>query len=486
MSMTAMNPSDRGADGPRTVRPFGMRDRVGYMFGDFGNDFTFILQMLFFMLFYTKVVGINPAHVGMLVAISRLMDAFTDVGMGRIADTARPTAAGKFRPWIARGAVPVAIASALMYQSFVAGWESYTARLVWMTLTYLLWGSITYTMINIPYGSMASVISPYPKDRAELSVWRSTGAQLAILALSVGLPYVVYVEVNGQATLSGSRMTTAAIICSAFAILWYALCYLMVTERVEPPARVEGENMSFGQLFGSLFSSRALMGIVAAALLLLIGNFLVSGMLGYLILDYFNDRSLQSVAQMAALIPAFSLIVIAPWLGARFGKREVGVASMLIGGLVMVGTWFLDLQGAPTTWVVLYGLAQFCISIFNFLVWAFITDVIDAEEIRTGERNDGTIYAVYSWARKMGQAAASLLTGVLLSAVGYQAATGGSVVRQSSETLDGIWMFSTLVPGLLLVGVALVLQFFYPLGKKTVERNVAILQERRQAQEARG
>ncbi|GAA1389782.1 glycoside-pentoside-hexuronide (GPH):cation symporter [Luteococcus peritonei] len=464
-------------------RPFGMRDRIGYMFGDFGNDFTFILQMLFFMLFYTKVVGINPAHVGTLFFAARIVDAFTDVGMGRIVDTAKATAAGKFRPWIARGAIPVALASALMYQSFIAGWDSYGARLAWMCITYFLWGSITYTMINIPYGSMASVISPFPKDRSELSVWRSTGAQLAILLLSVVLPLIVYVKVDGQSTLSGSRMTIAAIICSVIAVIWYALCYLLVTERIEPPARVAGENMSFAQLFGSLFKSRALMGIVAAALLLLVSNFLVSGMLGYLILDYFNDKGLQSTAQMAALIPAFSLIVIAPWLGTKFGKREIGVVSMIVGGLVMIGTYFLDLQGAPMTWVVLYAVAQFCISIFNFLVWAFITDVIDAEEVRTGERNDGTIYAVYSWARKMGQALAGGLTGWALSWIGYQSSKGGQTVTQSQETLDGIWMYSTLIPGILLIGVALALQFFYPLSKKRVDANVAFLAEKRAQQQ---
>lgn len=127
--------------------------------------------------------------------------------MGRIVDTSKPGKAGKFRPWIARGAIPVALASALMYQNFVAGWDSHGARLAWMCVTYVLWGSITYTMINIPYGSMASVISPYPKHRAQLCVWRSTGAQLAILSLSVVLPLIVYVKADGQSTLSGPRMT---------------------------------------------------------------------------------------------------------------------------------------------------------------------------------------------------------------------------------------------------------------------------------------
>lgn len=84
----------------------------------------------------------------------------------------------------------------------------------------------------------------------------------------------------------------------------------------------------------------------------------------------------------------------------------------------------------------------------------------------------------------MGQAAAGLLTGVLLSAVGYQSAVKGEVITQSEETLNGIWMFSTLVPGLLLVGVALVLQFVYPLGKKAVDANVATLAVKREAMAA--
>ncbi|MGO4956972.1 MFS transporter [Luteococcus sp. Sow4_B9] len=480
---TTSSPQPGGLDQTRTKRPFGMKDRIGYMFGDFGNDFTFILQMLFFMLFYTKVVGINPAHVGTLFFAARLIDAFTDVGMGRIVDTSKPTKAGKFRPWIARGAVPVALASALMYQSFVAGWDSYGARLAWMCITYFLWGSITYTMINIPYGSMASVISADPKERAELSVWRSTGANLAILLLSVVMPAIVYVKVDGQATLSGSRMTMAAITCSVLAVIMYALCYLLVTERVEPPVLESGERMGLGSLLGSLFKSRALIGIVVAALLLLVGNFLLSGMLGYLILDYFNDGKLQSIAQMAALLPTFLLIFIAPWLGGKFGKRETGVAAMAIGGLVLIGTWFLHLQGNPTLWVVLYAISQFCIAIFNFLVWAFITDVIDAEEIRTGERNDGTIYAIYSWARKMGQALAGGLSGWALGWIGYQSSKGTNIT-QTQETLDGIWMYSTLVPGILILLVAFALQFLYPLSKKVVDQNVATLKAKREAAEA--
>ena len=138
-------------------RPFGMRDKVGYMFGDFGNDFTFILSSMFMMKFYTDVMGIAASLVGMLMMVARFVDAFTDVTMGQIVDRSKPTKDGKFRPWIKRMCGPVAIASFLIYQSAFAN-MAYGFKVFWMFFTYILWGSIFYTSINIPYGSKASTV----------------------------------------------------------------------------------------------------------------------------------------------------------------------------------------------------------------------------------------------------------------------------------------------------------------------------------------
>ena len=145
-------------------KPFGFSDKIGYMFGDFGNDFTFIFASTYLMVFYTKVLGIDAAIVGILFLVARCVDAFTDVGMGRIADSSPENPKGRFRVWILRMCGPVAIASFLMYQSSLAG-ASMQIKVIYMFVTYLLWGSVFYTSINIPYGSMASVISEQSKDR---------------------------------------------------------------------------------------------------------------------------------------------------------------------------------------------------------------------------------------------------------------------------------------------------------------------------------
>lgn len=129
------------------ARPFGARDKWGYLFGDFGNDFTFIFASSYLMVFYTKVWGISAKTVGILFLVSRCVDAFTDIGMGRIVDSIETAKDGRFRCWLRRMCGPVALTSFLMYQSGLAG-ATMTVKLIYMFVTYILWGSIFYTSIN--------------------------------------------------------------------------------------------------------------------------------------------------------------------------------------------------------------------------------------------------------------------------------------------------------------------------------------------------
>ena len=149
------------------ARPFGIRDKIGYLFGDFGNDFTFILSSSFLLKFYTDVMGVSAAIVGVIMMIARFVDAFTDVALGRLCDRRAVTEAGKFKPWIRRMSIPVAVASFLIYQSGMARY-SMPVKVAYLFLTYILWGSVLYTAVNIPYGSMASAISDDPDDRQSL------------------------------------------------------------------------------------------------------------------------------------------------------------------------------------------------------------------------------------------------------------------------------------------------------------------------------
>ena len=197
----------------KRVRPFGLRDKLGYMFGDFGNDFTFVLSSSFLLKFYTDVMGVSAGVVGIIMMLARFVDAFTDVAMGRICDRSRVTPVGKFKPWIRRMCGPGAIASFLIYQSSLASMPM-TFKIGYLFVTYILWGSIFYTAVNIPYGSMASAISAEPGDRQSLSTYRSMGATLAGLVIGAGVPLVAYDKIDGNAVLNGGRFTIVAGILS--------------------------------------------------------------------------------------------------------------------------------------------------------------------------------------------------------------------------------------------------------------------------------
>ena len=128
-------------------KKFGWKDKLGYLFGDFGNDFTFLLSSSFLLKFYTDVCGVSAAVVGLIIMLARFVDAFTDVTMGRICDRSKGNKNGKFKPWIIRMCIPVAISSFLIYQEGIAGLPMYM-KILYLSVTYILWGSIFYTSIN--------------------------------------------------------------------------------------------------------------------------------------------------------------------------------------------------------------------------------------------------------------------------------------------------------------------------------------------------
>lgn len=453
------------------VRPFGFKDKIGYMFGDFGNDFTFILSSSFMLKFYTDVMGIHAGVVGVLMMAARFVDAFTDVAMGQIVDRSKPTKDGKFKPWLRRMCGPVAISSFLVFQSGFANMP-YLFKVVWMIVTYILWGSIFYTSINIPYGSMASAISADAKDRASLSTWRSIGSTLASLVIGVGTPLFAYETVNGNTILSGNRMTIIAGVFSVMAVICYMLCFKLATERVEVPQN--NTKFNFGDLMKSLVTNRSLIGIIAAAILLLLVMLTMQGMNAYLFPNFYGNVAAQSVAALAGSL--VMLVVCAPLatkLSAKYGKKELAIGSCLFGAVVYLICWVLKPEN-PYTYVVFYVVANIGVGFFNMVIWAMITDVIDDAEVKNGVREDGTIYSVYSFARKLGQALSSGMIGALLSVIGYTAATAFN-----PEVVNGIFNMTCIIPAIGFVGIALVLMFLYPLSKNRVEANILELKKRR-------
>lgn len=459
------------------VRPFGMRDKIGYMFGDFGNDFTFIFASSFLMVFYTKVLGISGAMVGTLFLLARVVDAFTDITMGRIVDSVKPARDGRFRCWVRRMCGPVAIASFLMYQSAMAG-APMALKVVYMYVTYLLWGSVFYTSINIPYGSMASAITDKPDERTALSTFRTVGATLARLIIGTVTPLLIYTkDADGnQIVRGGSTFTIIAGVFALCAVLCYVICYKLTTERVKVEPDTDAKKVTLGQTFTAIFRSRALLGIIGAAIFLLLSQLLIQAMNNYLYTEYFGSAGAISI--MTILNTVLMLVVVAPLsvpISRRFGKKEASTVGALLAGTVFLLLFFLKVKNVAV-YIVLANIGMLGLGFFNTVIWANITDVIDDQEVKTGQREDGTVYAVYSFARKLGQALAGGAGGWALSIIGYDQLAK----VQTEAVINGLYTTSTLIPAVCFFIVALFLWFIYPLGKKNVEANVEELKRRRE------
>ena len=456
-------------------RQFGWRDKLGYLFGDFGNDYTFILSSSFLLKFYTDVMGVSAATVGIVMMIARFVDAFTDVAMGRICDRAKVTAAGKFKPWILRMCGPVAIASFLIYQSGFADMPIWF-KTGWLFVTYILWGSVFYTSINIPYGSMASAVSAEPGDRQSLSTYRSIGGTLAGLIIGAGVPLFAYkTDVTGNTVLDGSSFTLIAGIFSVLAVGCYLLCYTLTTERVKFSVEVKQkqENNSIFTMLKHAISNRALISIIAASVVMLLAQLTMQSMANYVYPNFYGNVTAQSASTITMVIAMFIAAGLAKPLAQKLGKAEVSVVSNLLAALVCFAVFFIRPENV-WVYVALMTLCWLGLGMFSMVNWSLITDVIDYSELKNGIREDGSVYALYSFARKLGQAAAAGVSGGLLTLVGYSDATAFV-----PEVTQGIFNISTLVPATGFLLLALILWFWYPLHKKQVEENVAALKKKR-------
>ena len=460
-------------------KKFGWKDKLGYLFGDVGNDFTFLLSSSFLLKFYTDVCGVSAAVVGLIIMLARFVDAFTDVTMGRICDRSKGNKNGKFKPWIIRMCIPVAISSFLIYQEGIAGLPMYM-KILYLSVTYILWGSIFYTSINIPYGSMASTISEKPGDRQSLSTFRSLGGSLAGVIIGAGIPLVAYDTVNGNTVLNGERFTWIAGIFSVLAIICYLLCYFLVTERVRPVYDPElNKRNSLLNMFKNAFTNRALLSIVAASVVMLLAQLTMQTMANYVFPNYYRNTVAQSASTLTMLVAILIAAAFVKPLASRFGKAEISLFANSLACAVNILTLIIRPENV-WVYVALQFVSWLGLGIFTMANWALITDVIDYSELRNGIREDGAIYAMYSFARKLGQAASAGITGLLLSAIGYSQETAFE-----KDVVDSIFDISLLVPAAGFALLAIILWFWYPLHKKKVDENVEALRRKRQEEQDR-
>lgn len=452
----------------KKVRPFGIRDKFGYLFGDFGNDFFFILVSSYLMVYFTDILHVSAAAVGVLFAVARIWDAFADVIWGRFIDSRKTTKNGKFIPWIFRMSFPLVISGVLMFVQIPGMSDGFNVAFAFAM--YILWGTL-YSTVNIPYGSMASVITTNPVERTSLSSWRAMGAAMAGLIINVGGPLILF-ENN---VASGNRFLLAAIIFGILSLACYMACVTLSTERIVQAEQVK-EKGSLKKTVKGLGKNKPLLWLLVASITFMLTMLMIGSVNVYLFKNYFGSTVALSIVGFIQTATAFLAMPFIKPTVARFGKKEVGSVGLLLASLAYLLLFALP-DVSVSLFLVLTAVGMFGMNAFNLIIWAFVTDVIDYHEYLTDMREDGTVYSIYSFARKIGQAAAAGLAGFAITAVGYDATS----TTQSQEVLDGIYSLATLIPGVLFLIGFLVIAIFYPLNKKRTDNLNNYLNEKREA-----
>ena len=432
-----------------------LKDKIGYALGDTAGIFTFGLVGSFLQMFYTDVLYIDYSKIMMLFAAARIWDAVNDPIWGALIDSRRPGKKGKFLPYIRWGSIPLAIAGVLIFLKIPGLSEN--QYLVYAYVTYIFYGMM-YTAVNIPYGSLASVITTDELERSSLSMFRSIGAGIGGLPGQILLPLFVYSTVleTGEKILDGNKLFFGALALGGMTVIVYQFCYHMSTERVVAVHTEEKHNI--GTTVKSLVRNRPFITLCIASMMLVATQQYTQNLYNYLFKNYFQKPELYALVTVFTYLPMALLIPFLQKLVRRFGKKLICASGMLLSFASNTALWLIKTE-STTVFFVFCFLSGLGMTFFVLEVWALATDVIDYQERLSGQRDEGTSYAFFSFMRKLGQTVAGVLGPGILGAIGYDAK------NITADAVSKMYTVSTVIPAVLCLLMAIVLGVFYPLGK---------------------
>lgn len=435
---------------------FGLKDKIGYLMGDFGCNCSFALISSYFMLFYVTVLGIDPVHYGIIILVTKVWDGINDPIIGAFTDFFKPKEGGdKFRPWIKWTMLPMAIVTAVMFL-YIPGLP-YGVKLAQCVITYILWDTC-YTCINVPYGSLQSVITSNPVERAELSKYRTIGSMLAQIPIGILLPIVLFADGNPV----GNRFSATAIVLAAVSIGAFTILYKNTKERIKATPEEEQVKFNYIKTFVSFFKNRPMVAITISSVAALMFTFSTSVMNQYVFITYFKQPGLLSLATFVSLAPTLLAIVFVKGFVKKFGKKNICSWPFLGAILVYVGMIVFPMTN-PYTWFILQGIAAAFTAFNSLLTWALVADCIDYQEFQTGRREEGSIYATYSLFRKFAQGFGASMIAFLLGFTGYQASLKAD---QLPGVADNIKLLACLLPLIGNVISFVVMTYIYNLDNK--------------------
>lgn len=453
------------------IRPFGWRDKLGYAMGDMGCGFSFQLVSTFMQLFYLQFIGIKAEDYAVIILISKAFDAVNDVLIGNLVDTKRIGKKSKYMPWIIAGGLILVIFNVMIFAPVTA--FPYAGKYAWCLISYCLW-SVAYTMVNVPYGSLHSVITNDPRERVSLSTFRSIGASLPAIIIMIVLPNIVYNRVENPVTgvteefLKGETLLPVALVMSviAFATLWGTT--KLVKERVQRENSTVNKTgfTALISAFKSFFTNRAMVGATIATIAS-VALFNSTMALNNMVFQYFfKDVGKVGIAMVGSYAPMIVFMALLGKLTSKFGKKKVIVTCMLVGTIAGVVSLFVpmttDMTGMLIYIVCLMGL-NLGNAVFQISVWAIVADCIEVSYRKTGKSEEGSLYALYSFFRKLSQGIGQAVVSWGLIAIGFVEGENAVQSADFGNKVKNLY-FIVLAAGSLIAFLAMA--FIYNIGQK--------------------
>ena len=444
-------------------RPFGIRDSIAYAAGDLGCNMSFALKGTM-SIFWTQFMGMDLWYALLLIVV-QVWDAINDPLIGSIIDADRRTyKRNKFLSYIWAGSIGLIIGGACCFLPFPNALTF--AKAIIFIAGYVVWDAF-YTVANVPYGSLLSLISNDVKDRASLSAWRSVGSIFGNMLPMVILPFIIYDKDNN---LIGERVFIAALIMGVLGFLCFQFMIRNTEIRVEQSVTLNEEAPKFNvfKAFLNFMKNRPAVGATIAAMGMFIGMQGATTAVTVIFQSYFKNVQISGIVQLFAMIPIVVFTPLARKAVARFGKKELAtfgsICSMAAGlGLFIVipDNTGLDLL----IYIVCQLIYSLGLGIYSTVSWAMMGDAIDYNEWKTGNREEGTVYSLHSFFRKLAQGLGPSLVLIVMVAFGYVGANEGNqaweVAVNMRYLVAATFMFSAILQ---FVGLGLV----YNLDKKTL------------------
>ncbi len=449
----------------KKTRPFGIRDSLAYAAGDLGCNMSFALKGTM-SIFWTQFMGMDLWYALLLIVV-QVWDAINDPLIGSIIDADRHTyKRNKFLTYIWAGSIGLIVGGACCFLPFpnAPTW----AKAIIFIAGYVVWDAF-YTVANVPYGSLLSLISDDVKDRASLSAWRSVGSMIGNMLPMVILPFIIY---DSENNLIGERVFIAALIMGALGFLCFQFMIRNTEIRVDTSVNCNEEQPKFNvfKAFGNFMKNRAAVGATVAAMGMFIGMQGATTAVTVIFQSYFKNVKISGIVQLFAMIPIFCFTPLARKMVAKFGKKELATFGSIISLVAACGLFIVTPNNTNLD-LMIYIICQLIYSlglgIYSTISWAMMGDAIDYNEWKFGVREEGTVYSLHSFFRKLAQGIGPSLVLIVMVALGYVGANEGNQVWEVAVNMRYLVAGTFLLSAILeFIGVA----FIYNIDKKTLDQ----------------